>query len=258
MEVIKMQKFTLLQTNLSDLAGLSLGKRIRYLRELLQNEFGNAFSGKSVANRIELISPSTLIQIEKDRAKDVYFGVVEAISKDFGAGLELFTDDFYKNKLPDSIELIPIAVNNFALEKNESEDDVNLNGINPLLENSHFIKIQVSRQSSNLAEQPFAIVTSKEKYSKNEIFVLLSSIFNQVNTLDVALNPELDDVMSSSSPVLLSKNFVNYMDNLSIDFPWYEKRQKTELDNQSYYLAQKYTEHLIKDHDAVIEKEKEH
>ncbi|WP_313150476.1 hypothetical protein [Lysinibacillus capsici] len=252
-----MQKLTLLQTNLSALASLSLGRRIRYLRELLQNEYGNVFSGKSVANRIELISPSTLIQIEKDRAKDVYFGVVEAISKDFGAGLELFTDDFYKKKLPDSVELIPLPVNDLTQEHNKSENVVKLNGINPLLENSHFIKIQVSRQSSNMAEQPVVTVKSKEKYSKKEIFVVLSTIFNQVRTLDVAINPELDDLISSNNAIILSKDFINHMDNFEFDFPWYENQQKTELDNQSHNLAQKYTEQLIKNYNAVMEEGKE-
>ncbi|QPQ34421.1 hypothetical protein [Lysinibacillus sp. JNUCC-52] len=252
-----MQKLTLLQTNLSDLASLSLGRKIRYIREFLQNEYGNVFSGKSVANRIQLISPSTLIQIEKDRAKDVYFGVVEAIAKDFGANLELFTNDFYKTKLPDSVDLIPLPVNDLIQEQNESENESILNGINPLLENSHHIKIQVSRQSSNMAEQPVVIVKSKEKYSKKEIFVVLSTIFNQVRTLDVALNPELDDLISSNNAIILSKEFINHMNNLSLDFPWYEKQQKIELDNQSYNLAQKYTEQLIKNHDAVKEKRKE-
>ncbi|MFD1135623.1 hypothetical protein [Paenibacillus urinalis] len=78
-----------------ELAGKDVGPRIRYIRELLQKEFGDQYSSRSVALRIEIISPQALSVIERGETKDCPYKVACAIAKDFNVDVTLFNDDFY-------------------------------------------------------------------------------------------------------------------------------------------------------------------
>jgi len=242
-----MKKVTLNKTDLSDLAQLSIGKRIRYIREHLQKECGNAFSGKSVANRIQLFSQSTLTTIERDKSKDVPSKVLHAISKDFGADLYMFFDDYYQQNTYESVDLIPPLYN--ADSKNESDANADHiesqldSGINPLLENEYTIKTMVSKVASNQDEQLTFIFKSRVKYSEQHLFFLLSQIINQMNTLDASIEPGLTE--GSLESIRLARDYINHGKTSLHAFPWYYSEDKLAMDNQSHEKAIQYTEHLL-------------
>lgn len=239
-----MKKITLNKTHLSDLSELPIGKRVRYIREHLQKECGNEFSGKSVANRIKLFSQSTLTTIERGKSKDIPSKVLYAISKDFGADLYMFFDDYYKHGTYDAVYLIPPLYNldeedtTSELTKQEDTD------LNPLLENEYTIKTMVSKVASNQDEQLTFTFKSRVKYSDEQLFYLLSQIINQINTLDVSIDPELTE--SNLETIKLAKDYIKYGKSSLHAFPWYSSNQKIVMDNQAFEKAVQYTEQLVK------------
>lgn len=80
----------------AELAARDVGPRIRYIRDLLQKEYGDQYSSRSVALRIENISPQALSVIERGETKDCPYKVACAIAKDFNVDVTLFHDDFYE------------------------------------------------------------------------------------------------------------------------------------------------------------------
>ncbi|MEI5908366.1 hypothetical protein WAK64_15020 [Bacillus spongiae] len=240
-----MKKITLNKTNLSDLAELSMGKRVRYIREHLQKECGNVFSGKSVANRIKLFSQSTLTTIERDKTKDIPSKVLYAISKDFGADLYMFFDDYYQHSTYESVELTPPLYYEDTYKKSETEqtEEQYDSEINPLLENVYTIKTMVSKVSSNQDEQITFTFKSRVKYSDQHIFYLLSQIINHINTLDVSIDPELTD--SKLDSIKLAQDYVQYGKTSLHAFPWHSTKDKLVMDNQLHKKAVKYTEQLL-------------
>lgn len=244
-----MKKITLNKTNLTDLSGLSIGKRVRYIREHLQDECGNSFSGKSVANRIQLFSQSTLTTIERDKTKDIPSKVLYAIAKDFGADLYMFFDDFYKNRSPESVVLIPPLYNKDDPAKENKDDSELLKTqmaieTNPLLENEYAIKTTVSKVASNEDEQITFIFKSRVKYSEQHLFYLLSHIINQINTIDVTIEPELADSNNQLDSIRLAKDYIQYGKTSLHAFPWYSSKGKLGLDNKAFEQAVKYTNML--------------
>ncbi|MED4353969.1 hypothetical protein P9265_16775 [Schinkia azotoformans] len=243
-----MKIITLNKTNLSDLAELSIGKRVRYIREHLQKECGNAFSGKSVANRIKLFSQSTLTTIERDKSKDIPSKVLYAISKDFGADLDMFFDDYYQYSTYETVELTPPLYIEDTHKESESEaeqtEDQYDSEINPLLENEYTIKTMVSKVASNQDEQLTFIFKSRVKYSEQHLFYLLSQIINQMNTLDASIEPDLTE--GSLESIRLARDYINHGKTSLHAFPWYFSEDKLVMDNQSYEKAIRYTEHLMK------------
>ncbi|GGM28286.1 hypothetical protein GCM10011351_12760 [Paraliobacillus quinghaiensis] len=241
-----MKNIILNKTNLSDLAELPIGKRVRYIREHLQKEYGNDFSGKSVANRVQLLSQSTLTTIEKGNTKDVPSKVLHAISKDFGADLYMFFDDFYKKVSYTSVELTP-PLYNVNSSNDGDHDSQRANGLNPLLENEYSIKTTVSKVASNEDEQMTFIFKSRVKYTDQHLFYLLSQIINQINTLDVSIEPELTESKHQLDSIKLANDYVHYGKSSLHAFPWHSGKEKIIIDNQSYEKAVKYTERLLQD-----------
>jgi transcriptional regulator with XRE-family HTH domain len=244
-----MKRIILNKMNLSDLAELSIGKKVRYLRELLQNEYGNEFSGKSVANRINLFSQSTLTTIERGKTKDIPSKVLYAIAKEFGADLYLFFDDYYTESFDTTVELIPPLYN--ADQYNEAREDVaNDIGIqqqpeaNPLHENEYTIKTTVSKIASNQDEQLTFVYKSRVKYAESHLFYLLSQIINQINTLDVSIEPQLIESNKQFDSIKLAKDYVHYGITSLNAFPWYSNKDKLIMDNKSHEKAVKYTTQL--------------
>ena len=244
-----MKKVTLNKTALSDLAELSIGKRIRYIREHLQKECGNTFSGKSVANRINLFSQSTLTTIERDKSKDVPSKVLYAISKDFGADIYMFFDDYYQQTTYESVDLIPPLYNSYPNNGSDARADHKGNqhdsGINPLLENEYTIKTMVSKVASNQDEQLTFIFKSRVKYSEQHLFYLLSQIINQMNTLDASIEPDLTE--GNLESIKLAQDYIKYGKTSLHAFPWHYSEDKLVMDNQSHEKAVQYTEHLSKE-----------
>ncbi|POZ55053.1 hypothetical protein LYSIN_03350 [Lysinibacillus sphaericus] len=253
-----MKKFTLMQTQLSELANLSVGRRIRFIREVLQKEYGNLFSGKSVANRIQVISPSTLTMIEKEKTKDVYFGVITALAKDFGVEISLFTDDFYNETLPISIDLIPAYFisdepKSSLPEATETLRQNELSGCNPLLESSNIIKVQIRKVAANLDEQQIFSFKSQEKFSQQQLFSLLSTVINHVNTLDVLINPVLKNEHQIHDPLKLAQEYLYHAENSLAAFPWYEHENMVSVENQLHTEAVGYTQFLQQKRDKKLE-----
>lgn len=244
-----MKKITLNKTNLTDLADLSIGKRVRYIREHLQKECGNSFSGKSVANRIQLFSQSTLTTFERDKTKDIPSKVLYAIAKDFGADLYMFFDDFYKNSSHESVVLIPPLYNKDDIdEENWANSEHNKNQMaiktNPLLENEYAIKTTVSKVASNEDEQITFIFKSRVKYTEQHLFYLLSQIINQINTIDVTIEPELGESSKQLDSIKLAKDYIQYGKTSLHAFPWHASKDKLILDNKAFEKAAEYTERL--------------
>jgi transcriptional regulator with XRE-family HTH domain len=244
-----MKKITLNKTNLTDLADLSIGKRVRYIREHLQSECGNSFSGKSVANRIQLFSQSTLTTIERDKTKDIPSKVLYAIAKDFGADLYMFFNDFYKNSSHGSVILIPPLYNKYDPAEENKDDSELLKTqkaieTNPLIENEYAIKTTVSKVASNEDEQITFIFKSRVKYTEQHLFYLLSHIINQINTIDVTIEPELANSNNQLDAIKLAKDYIQYGKTSLHAFPWYGSKDKLILDNKAFEKAAKYTERL--------------
>ncbi|MFB6466470.1 helix-turn-helix domain-containing protein [Cytobacillus sp. Hz8] len=244
-----MKKVTLNKPNLSDLRELSIGKRIRYIREHLQKECGNAFSGKSVANRIQLFSQSTLTTIERDKSKDVPSKVLYAISKDFGADLYMFFDDYYQQNTYESVDLIPPLYNSDPNDEpnagTDHTENQQVSGANPLLENEYTIKTMVSKVASNHDEQLTFIFKSRVKYSEQHLFYLLSQIISQINTLDVSIEPGL--IESNLESIKLAQDYIKYGKTSLHAFPWHSNKDKSVMDNQSHEKAVQYTEQLLEE-----------
>ena len=250
-----MKKITLNKTNLTDLADLSIGKRVRYIREHLQSECGNSFSGKSVANRIQLFSQSTLTTIERDKTKDIP-------SKDFGADLYMFFDDFYKNGSHESIVLIPPLYNKDDIdEDNRADSERNKNQMaietNPLLENEYAIKTTVSKVASNEDEQITFIFKSRVKYSEQHLFYLLSHIINQINTIDVTIEPELAESNNQLDSIKLANDYIHYGKTSLHAFPWHASKDKLILDNKAFEKAAEYTDRLSENLNQKLEEKEE-
>lgn len=248
-----LMKSTLEQTHLSVLANLPIGKRVRYIREHLRKEFGNEFSGKSVANRIQLFSQSTLTTIERGKTKDIPSKVLYAISKDFGANLYMFFDDYYQNSAINSVDLYPplyhidTHTRSSVAEVEHSKYPKEGNNTNPLHEDEYAIKTTVSKVSINEDEQITFTYKSRVKYSEQHLFHLLSQVINQINTLDISIDPSLAEDKSHFNSIKLAKDFVKHGKESLHTFPWYFHRDKLEMDNQSFEKAVKYTEQLIKE-----------
>ncbi|MGY3714916.1 helix-turn-helix domain-containing protein [Sutcliffiella cohnii] len=257
-----MKKITLNKTNLADLAVLSIGKRVRYIREHLQKECGNYFSGKSVANRIQLFSQSTLTTIERGKTKDIPSMVLYAIAKDFGADLYMFFDDFYKNSSHESVVLIPPLYNKDDIDEvNTASNERNKNQIaietNPLLENEYTIKTTVSKVASNEDEQITFIFKSRVKYSEQHLFYLLSHIINQINTIDVTIEPELAESNNQLDSIKLAQDYIQYGKTSLHAFPWHASKDKLILDNKAFEKAAKYTKSLSENLNQKLEESEE-
>lgn len=254
-----MKKVILNKTNISDLAELPIGKRIRYLREHLQRECGNAFSGKSVANRIKLFSQSTLTTIERDKTKDVPSKVLYAISKDFGADLYMFFDDYYQQNIYESVDLVPPLYNTNLNDNSDAgvahTEIQEATGANPLLENEYTIKTMVSKVASNQDEQVTFSFKSRVKYSEQHLFFLLSQIINQINTLDTSIEPGLTE--GNMESIKLAQDYINYGKTSLHAFPWHNSKDRLLMDNQSHEKAVQYTEQLLNEFNKSKNKERE-
>ncbi|RNB53525.1 hypothetical protein EDM57_19720 [Brevibacillus gelatini] len=90
-------RIVLTETQFDELAKRDVGPRIRFLRELLQSEYGDRYTSKNVALRIEVISPQALSVIERGETKDCPSKVLAAIANDFRVDINIFFDEFYKH-----------------------------------------------------------------------------------------------------------------------------------------------------------------
>ncbi|UCZ53216.1 hypothetical protein LGQ02_20995 [Bacillus shivajii] len=241
-----MGSITLNKSHLSELEDLQMGKRVRYIREVLQEEFGNVFSGKSVANRVQLFSQSTLTTIERGKTKDIPARVLHGIAKDFGADLYMFFDDFYEQSHITSVKLTPAILNTFdngGLDFDSKNPSID--GINPLLENEYNIKMTISKVSSNKDEQMMFIHTSRVEYSEEQIFLLLSQILNQMNTIDASMDPSLTDQTKQNNAIRIAKDYLDHSKTSLSAFPWHHHSDLIETDNLARERAINYTEKLI-------------
>jgi len=257
-----MKKITLNKTNLADLADLSIGKRVRYIREHLQKECGNSFSGKSVANRIQLFSQSTLTTIERGKTKDIPSMVLYAIAKDFGADLYMFFNDFYEFSSHESVVLVPpLYTKDDFTEENNPVSELFKNQLtiktNPLLENEYAIKTTVSKVASNEDEQITFIFKSRVKYTEQHLFYLLSHIINQINTIDVTIEPEIADRNNQLDAIKLAKDYIQYGKTSLHAFPWHASKDKLILDNKAFEKAAEYTDRLSENLNQKLEEKEE-
>ncbi|MEK5037322.1 hypothetical protein [Sporosarcina sp. FSL K6-3457] len=244
-----MDKITLNQTHLSDLFLLPIGKKVRYIREILLKEYGNDFSGKSVANRVQIIVPSTLALIEKGKTKDIPSQALFAISKDFGLDINMFFDDFYTNNNYSEVTFTPkifLEEQKVYAEQNEHKRKSKMDS-NPLLETTFQVKVIVSKIASNSDEQLCFMTKSKEKYGDNELVTLLSQIISQTNSLDVSNNKDLIEEIRTSMPLDLAYDFLMHSKNSLAGFPWYSYESKLNSDSQGFTDARIYTEMLQKE-----------
>ncbi|MGK4153685.1 helix-turn-helix domain-containing protein [Kurthia gibsonii] len=237
-----MNSLHLTKTNLSELAKLTIGMRIRYIRELLQNEFGNDFSGKSLANRLQLFSQSTLTMIERGKTKDISAQALYAIANDFGADIYLFFDDYYQKPNNKDLVLRPTIYNDDTKIEAKNESIIT-SETNPLQENEYKIRTTISKIASNQDEQFAFTFTSQEKYSKQELFQLIATVINQINLLDVSINSDA----ANNDAIKLSKDFIYHSEASLKDFPWYPNKQKVSMENELHEVGIKHTDALLEE-----------
>lgn len=241
-----MKKLSLKQTHLFDLAELSIGMRIRYIRELLQGEFGNDFSGKSVANRLQLFSQSTLTMIERGKTKDISAQALYAIAMDFGVDLYLFFDDYYESYPVKDVVLLPAIYNSDEINDEHSKPDNSHFETNPLQENEYKIKTSISRIASNGDEQLTLSYSSQTKYSNQQLFQLISQVISQINTIDVSMEPKLMNTIKSVDSINLAADYIHHSKKSLRAFPWYPHQLKTKMENKLHESAINYTDMLLK------------
>ncbi|KGX94043.1 hypothetical protein N781_00375 [Pontibacillus halophilus JSM 076056 = DSM 19796] len=251
-----MKKALLNVKDLSELKQLSIGKRVKYIRETLRKKFGNDFSVKSVTQRINLFSRSTLTAIEKGNTKDIYSTYLHGLAKDFGVSLYVFFDDYYDD-LEKSVELAPNIYNTAqAAEKSINKNrDLTRMTVNPLFEKEYRIKTTVTRIASNDDEQDMFIYTSKTKLNNERLFTFLSTIINQTNSNDVLIDPDVSEKENLPDPLKLAKEYLNYGNHFLDTFPWHSKKGKDSYDNQAYEDAIVYTQKLKEDYERRKEDE---
>ncbi|GAB3051663.1 hypothetical protein [Virgibacillus ainsalahensis] len=88
--------------------------------------------------------------------------------------------------------------------------------LNPLFEKEHVIKTTVSKIATNQGEQITFIFKSREKYTEQQILLLLSQIINQINTLDVSVN---NQHIESTQQAGLAKEFIKHGKESLNSFP---------------------------------------
>jgi transcriptional regulator with XRE-family HTH domain len=97
-----MSTYYLNEKDYSLLHSMSLGKKVRYFRNLMSNlDSKTRYSTAELAKRIG-VTPQSLTSIERDETKRPSFEVIHKLSKELGVPMEIFTDDFYETgQLPD-------------------------------------------------------------------------------------------------------------------------------------------------------------
>ncbi|MCG5251365.1 helix-turn-helix transcriptional regulator [Brevibacillus agri] len=112
------------------LASMSMGQRIRFIREIMCSLFGKEkYTTKTLANQLE-VTPQTLTAIERGDSRNPSFNVVYGLAKAFNVKVEVFTDEYYQAKpikpftvgFVDEDEVIDVDWENDDLEDDSSSE----------------------------------------------------------------------------------------------------------------------------------------
>lgn len=206
------KSITLNETDYVQLSNMDIGPRVRYIREIIREHFGEKYSGKSVAIRIG-ISPSQFTFIERGKTKDIPAKVLHTICKDLNVDWQVFFDDFYDE------EYKKIIINKRETDESSSDTKSMKDGVvdglnkdikellkqlvnydaNPLLENDYYVYIVMYLQSENGDKKHLFNKLSKEKLSHDLIRNIVSQLIMVLDSTDVLVNPE--HVIYNSSPI---------------------------------------------------------
>ncbi|UFJ41711.1 helix-turn-helix domain-containing protein [Brevibacillus humidisoli] len=231
------------ETQYAELAGLDIGPRVRYIREILHENFGPSFSGNSVANRIKIISQPTLTHIERGKSKDVPSKVLRAISRDFNVNMDIFFDDFYEG------EYKPIVIHRKHDEQPDNVstliDDAYIPiDINPFTENEFILVVYAQLESSNGDRKLLFNTRSKEKYSIPYLRHVIAQFINALETTDSLINPEHLPLTDGVSAVALADRHIKVRDLPMYDI-WFPKSEWESMFNNLNKVGEKYTARLL-------------
>lgn len=80
------------------LASMSMGQRIRFIREIMGTLFGKEkYTTKTLATKLQ-VTPQTLTAIERGDSLNPSFNVIYGLAKAFNVKVEVFTDEYYESK----------------------------------------------------------------------------------------------------------------------------------------------------------------
>ncbi len=171
------------------LSTLDVGKRVKYIRELLQKRYGNQYSGKSLASRVG-ISQSNFVHLEQ-KANDVPSKVLRAISRDFNVPMDVFFDDFYQGDYKPVIIEKQSTEEDFELDSGKSDyvsaDETS--DVNPIDEDSYTFVVIAYLEASNGDRRVIFNNRSKEPYKRTHVRHVISNLINSMDEMDIFINP---------------------------------------------------------------------
>ncbi|WP_026701725.1 helix-turn-helix domain-containing protein [Salibacterium aidingense] len=235
-----------------EMASRDIGPRIRFIREILHKHFGQIYSGNSVANRVKLVSQSTLTMIEREKTKDVSARALHAICKDFKVNIEIFFDDFYLN------EYKPIVINLSANNNKEpasSLSNIDELSVNPFSENEYHYIVHVEQEASNGDRRSIYDGRTKEKLSVDSGRNFIAEIIFSIEKIDTFLNPYYLPLEKSYSPFELAEKHIQLREKNPQYIGWIPKNRLLTSAKQLDHVRDEYTAQLLKQVQHKFEEE---
>ncbi|WP_010499705.1 helix-turn-helix domain-containing protein [Paenibacillus elgii] len=117
-----MEKRSIAFTEYNELASMSLGQRIRFIRKLVGEMHGNGgFSTTELAKKVG-VKPQSLTAIERDEVTNPSFKSIVGISRHLGVSAEVFEDAYYQNPIPEMFS-IGLGEEDVVIDKRRIPED---------------------------------------------------------------------------------------------------------------------------------------
>lgn len=239
-----MNSLKLDSATIEQLRSKRIGPRIRIMRESLKREFGNKFSGNSVANRLRNVSQTKLTFIERDKTPNITAYLLYDIAKDFGAPFETFFDDFYRKSNPEITLKPAIFTDHFDVWANQPTEDDQGNRANPLDEEEFQINVLIRVMASNDDYQYVLNRRTDEKHDDRALLELITSTIQQMDLLDVWNTASKDKVLSHVNPLVIATELIKRRKESLDVFPWFPHEGETEKHNNDFENAIQFTKKL--------------
>ncbi len=231
----------------AELSALSIGGRVRYIRNILLKTYGREYSGKSCANRIG-VSQSNLVHLEKN-AQDIPSKTLRAISIDFNVQMDIFFDDFYED------EYVPIVIRPRSSKVQQHANSVlvdiedGANNGDPSEENEYVLITVAYLKAKNGDRRLIFETRSNQRYTREQTAVVLASIMQTVEGMDFVVDPKEAlsklEVASSTTPISQAYKAITKYDVEEL-YVWIPNRAFNENTEHLNEIGKEYTKRLAK------------
>lgn len=228
----------------AQLRTLDLGGRVRYIREFLQKEYGNKYSGKSLANRIG-VSQSNYTYLE-NKANDIPSKILRAISKDFNVAMDVFFDDFYEGE-PKTIIIKPLSFDEKiepAVIANRYSDVGIATNKNPADEDSYTFVVVAYLEASNGDRRMIFNSHSKELYQRTHVQSVVASMIHAMDEIDRFINPGYRPSDKTPSPAYQALQHIELRDNPEL-YVWIPQKLYNDTLMTLEKAGREYTSKLL-------------